>query len=60
MAEDPQTNILKGLLGQFYIVKGQINSDVFEKLKPPPCVNLRLILDIFEYENILMVEDPPD
>ena len=37
MVEEPQTNILKGLLWQFSIVKGQkgqINSTIFEKLRP--------------------------
>ena len=51
MAEDPRTNILKGLLRHIYIEKGQIkcfnfsflgwglkvtyNLDIFEKLRPP-------------------------
>ena len=51
MAEDPRTNILKGLFRHIYIEKGQIkcfnisllgwglkvtyNSDIFEKLIPP-------------------------
>ena len=51
MAEDPQTNILKGLFRHIYIKEGQIkcfilsflgwglkvtyNSDIFEKLRPP-------------------------
>ena len=51
---DPRTNILKGLFRHIYIEKGQIkcfiisflgwglkvtyNSDIFEKLRPPPWV----------------------
>ena len=54
MAEDPRTNILKGLLRHIYIEKGQMkcfifsllgwglkvtyNLDFFEKLRPPPWV----------------------
>ena len=65
MAEDPRTNILKGLFRHIYIEKGQIkcfnfsflgwglrvtyNSDFFEKLRPP----MGFQMSEFEFQTFL-------